>query len=476
MARRELVLIGLLLVGAALCAGCTQPPSAGTLSSATPTVGANGTQAPSAAISTTPDLIAFVRNAAVFARERGQQAALAAFNDPHGPFAAGDVRVFALDYNGTLLADPGERGAFGANISNRTDTFGIPFVRNLLETARFGRGFVSYDEPNPRSNAIAEPKLTVVEDVDGTYCVAAGFFASEGDVFPSTVLNTTRGKADVDDLVAFVKGGVAYAREHGRERALAAFNDPAGQFVRGELVIFALDRNGTVLASPPYAQEVQRNRINLVNYQDPDGVNTIRGMRALSRTGGGFLYTVAKVTVNGTDLYLPKIDYAEPVDDDWWLFSGIIDPAYAGAVSGNLSGLPVRNHSRFEVWDQVKRAADFAQANGKEQALAAIGDPKGPFVRGDLFVWAEGTDGTVLADPFWKEGVGKNYLDVTDAHGMKTTRVGIDLMEHGSGFSHALFANTTTNSTALLPKLVYMRPVDETWWIGGGIYGVEVKG
>ena len=57
---------------------------------------------------------------------------------------------------------------------------------------------------------------------------------------------------------------------------------------------------------------------------------------------------------------------------------------------------------------------------------------------------------------------------------MKTTRVGIDAMQNGTGFSHALFQDTASNGTALVPKLIYMKAVDDAWWIGGGVYGVAV--
>ncbi len=473
MALRNVLLVVTLIAATALFAGCLQNQPANS-SAVTSTVAVTATPPP--AITTTPGLIAFVHRAAAWARENGRAEAVAAFNDPNGSFVSGNVHVFAIDYNGTLLADPTEPASVGTDISNMTDTFGIPLVKRLGETARFGRGLVSYDYPNPKNNAIAEPRLAVVEDVDGAYYVAAGFYASEGDVFPSVVLNTTGAKANVSDLVAYVKSAVAYARENGKEKALATFNDPKSGFVQGELVVMALDYNGTVFASPPYASEVAANRINLINYNDPDGVGTVRGMRDLARTGGGFFYTVAKVTVNKTEILVPKVDYAEPVDDTWWLFSGVIDPAYVRVAAGNLTGIPVRNHSRFELYDLVRRAVDSARTNGREQAHAAINDPKGPFVRNDLFVWAESMDGTVLADPFWKEGIGKNFLDFSDPNGMKTTKVGIAAMRNSTGFSHTLFLDTAANGTAWIPKLVYMKAVDDSWWIGGGIYGVEVTG
>jgi signal transduction histidine kinase len=319
-----------------------------------------------------------------------------------------------------------------------------------------------------------EEKISFVEDVDGTYYVGAGFYASDGEIYPSVVLNTRGEQPDVAELVAYVKSAVAYARANGNEKSIAVFNDPNSQFVQGQLVVMAFDYNGTNLASPPYAPEVAQNRINLINYHDPDGVDTIRGMRDLSLQGGGVFYTVARVSVDGKDVYVPKINYAEPVDENWWRFAGIIDPAFSQVVAGDMTGIPVRDHSRKELYDLVNRAVQYAQENGKEKSLAEINKPDGMFVEGDLYVWAETTDGTLLADPFWKSGIGQNYLDFADDYGMKTTRVGIEAMQNGTGFSHALFQNTAENGTALVPKLIYMKPVDDTWWIGGGIYGIEV--
>ena len=134
----------------------------------------------------------------------------------------------------------------------------------------------------------------------------------------------------------------------------------------------------------------------------------------------------------------------------------------------------VRNHSRTDLYDLVNRAVLFAQENGKEKALAEINDPEGRFVQGDLFVWAEDFDGTVLADPYWKEGIGKNWMNTTDPYGSKTTIVSINAIRSGTGFTHVMFPDTSGGGTIPVPKLVYMKAVDDTWWIGSGIYGVEV--
>jgi cytochrome c len=126
------------------------------------------------------------------------------------------------------------------------------------------------------------------------------------------------------------------------------------------------------------------------------------------------------------------------------------------------------------LYDLVDTAVTYARTNGKEKTILEINNPTGQFVKNDLFVWAENFNGTILADPFWKDGIGKNYMNYTDPYGAKTTVVGINAIRSGTGFSHALFPDTAANHTASVPKLVYMKPVDETWWIGSGIYGVQV--
>ncbi|MEN6396343.1 MAG: cache domain-containing protein, partial [Methanoregula sp.] len=100
-------------------------------------------------------------------------------------------------------------------------------------------------------------------------------------------------------------------------------------------------------------------------------------------------------------------------------------------------------------------------------------DPDGQFVNGDLFVWAEDFNGTILADPYWKEGIGKNWNDYTDPYGSKTTALNINAIRSSTGFTHAMFMDTAAGQKSPVPKLLYAKAVDDTWWIGSGVYGVQ---
>ncbi len=54
----------------------------------------------------------------------------------------------------------------------------------------------------------------------------------------------------VEELKSFVENAYVYATKVGKTEALAAFNKQTGDFIDGELYIFAYDMNGTVLALP----------------------------------------------------------------------------------------------------------------------------------------------------------------------------------------------------------------------------------
>lgn len=472
MKKRCTAVLLFLVLGGILVAGCTWTRQQ---ESPAPVTGTTTPVQPAAAGKvTTADLTEMVKEAVAYARENGKEKAVAAFNDPEGQFVHGDVYIFAEAYDGTALAEPFEHSIVGTNIRNLTDRYGVELVKNLGETAGYGIGYVSYDYPNHRNNGTVEPKLSVVADVDGTYYVGAGAYASSGKIYPSTVLGPATKAYTVTDLTGFVREAVAFARKNGKEKAIAAFNNRSGQFVDGEMVIMALDYNGTVLASG-ISPELPVNSINLINIHDPDGVSTIREMRDLAKAGGGFSYTITRVTSDGRTIDIPTIDYAEPVDDTYWLFSGIIVPRYEQLRTGNLSGIPVRDHTRMEAYDLVGRAITCAAEQGKEKTLAEINNPAGIFADGNLFVWAETSDGTLLADPYWKDGIGKNHRDYTDPYGAKMTVTSLNTVRSGTGFTHAMFPDTTGGDTEPVPKLLCLRAVDESWWIGTGVYGIRVS-
>jgi len=72
--------------------------------------------------------------------------------------------------------------------------------------------------------------------------------------------------ATVDDAKALAQSAAAFAKANGKDKAVAEFGNPKGQFTKGELYITFVDFNGVVLmhgASPALAGK------NLLESKDP---------------------------------------------------------------------------------------------------------------------------------------------------------------------------------------------------------------
>ena len=121
-------------------------------------------------------------------------------------------------------------------------------------------------------------------------------------------------------VVGFVNEAIRFGRQNGKEKAIVEFNNPKGKFVRGELYIYAYDWNGIALANggnPALAGK------NLIDMTDPNGVKVIQELIKVAKTGGGWVsYTWP---YPGTSTNEPKLGYADKVDDNWWLGSGMYE-------------------------------------------------------------------------------------------------------------------------------------------------------
>lgn len=124
-------------------------------------------------------------------------------------------------------------------------------------------------------------------------------------------------QATTAEVEAFVKEALEYARSNEKDEVLAVFTDPSGDFVRGELYIYAYDFKGNVIAHGGDSGLVGQN---LIDYTDPEGVRVIERLRELAREGEGWL----EYTWNnpGTGRQEAKLGYVVKVDDSWFIGSG----------------------------------------------------------------------------------------------------------------------------------------------------------
>lgn len=431
------------------CAGCTT------------------TEEPPSTAITGDELEEYVHNAAVYGRTVGKDEALAAFANPNGPYVVDNLYIYAYDFNGTLIAHPYQTEKVGTDRTNWTTANGLRFVQAAGDAAANGSGYIVYMYPTPGEEQeideamhnLYEVKLGYVEQVDDTWWVGSGIYLSD-----YTDAATGELPAQIAEMTAMTESAVAYAHENGTPAALAEIAKQDGLFTDGSLYIYAYDYNGTLVSHPYLAPGMVGT--DLSGYVGPYGVPVIRTCADTAKDGGGFVVFGWENPAKGGASEL-KLGYVLPVDDTWWVGSGL----YLSDIFGEEEPATGSTEGRTlaDVVDFVTGACDHADTVGKEQALADFGDPDGAFVDGNLYLYVEDFNGVTLAHPVHPQKVGVSRMNATDPNGLLLVKGLCDTAAEGDGFFMFMYQDPADNFT-LSPKLGYVKQAGDDWWVGSGVY------
>lgn len=256
------------------------------------------------------------------------------------------------------------------------------------------------------------------------------------------------------EVKAFVDEAVTYVKVNGEEKALREFNNRSGPFVRGDLYIFAYDFNGTCIAHP-----INPSLVGKTGLWDANNVDIVGRELALAKRGGGNLYIVFPNPTHEGKEELKQL-YIENVNNSLYLGSGLY-----------LSDIPASfdKDEISELKAYVNEALQFAKENGKQKALAVFNDPQGNFTRDGRYIFAYDYEGHVLALPFQPELIGTSRIDAEDPNGVDFIRQIIDVAKMGNGSLYYIYPDSSRNMTQTL-KLSYVASVDDSWFLGSGIY------
>jgi signal transduction histidine kinase len=259
-----------------------------------------------------------------------------------------------------------------------------------------------------------------------------------------------------ENLIAFVNEARDFVIEQGKYKANKIFNDPSGKFAGGKHYIIASDFNGTCLAHPYEPAMVGENVLNVT---DSNGVAIKRNMREVAKRGSGFAYYIWPNPAHSNAEEL-KITYVLKVDEEMWLAAG----TYLSVQTPVFS-----NESRENLVAFVEGARSFALNTSKEEAIKTFNDINSSYVEANRYIIAYDFAGNCLVHPILPELIGKNRIDVRDPNGVEQVRDMIALAQNGEGFTYYLYPDPAKNMTPGL-KLSYVAKVDDTWWMGAGIY------
>ncbi len=265
---------------------------------------------------------------------------------------------------------------------------------------------------------------------------------------------------DISRMTSFLEEAVAFAQKNGRDMACESFNDPEGAFIDGELYIFAYDMNATTLIHPYQPGIIGENRMAIA---DENGLEMLKSFVDLAARGGGSLYLTFP---NPGDEYRKQLKLVaiRPVDDTWFLGSGVYIPELNVAVNQTAIDSLV---------SRVKEAQSFAltsSACGDEDGIFPSMNDK--FGAGTDYVFAYDMNGTCLNLPFQPEMTGVDRLNFTDTYGVEAVKQEIDAAKRGGGYVYVVYENPDTGNEEL--KFCYVLPVMDEWFVGSGVYAGEV--
>jgi signal transduction histidine kinase len=118
----------------------------------------------------------------------------------------------------------------------------------------------------------------------------------------------------------------------------------------------------------------------------------------------------------------------------------------------------------------AEKAAAYVKANGKDKAIAEFNNPKGQFVKGDLYIIAQGFDGVMLANGGNPKLVGQNHFEVKDPNGKLFVQEMVQVAKtQGKGWVEYVWANPVTKK-AQAKKTWVIRIEGADYYIGCGLF------
>jgi len=336
-------------------------------------------------------------------------------------FQPGELYLFVYDMKGNTFASGTAEQNLWRNAYNLRDDFGAFLIRDILNVAKKGGGWVNYQW---RGSAKVTYAKSFMKD-DEAFVIAAGYYPHSKE---AAVVNLVKG------AVALFNETVANGEP--LDKVFSTFSYPLGRFILGDLYLVAISFEGIIMA--------QGERPGLI------GANTLE-YRA------GKQYVVKEI-----------IQKLEKSNEGVWieyLSKGAIKRAYNEMVVDSegkkyyISCGYYPDAGQKEVVDLVRKAYTFMKGQGISEAVTQFSDLSNKRFRyGDLYIVLYNFDGVCKAHGTQRDLIGRNMFDDTDQNGQYFVREIIqkatELEKNGGQGGWLSFK--LKNSFAL----VYLEPID----------------
>lgn len=242
---------------------------------------------------------------------------------------------------------------------------------------------------------------------------------------------------------------VRHLEANGPEKSWSAFNNRKGPFVKKDLYVYVIDRNGTYVANGAAPETLVG--LNVIDSVDAAGNPLFRHMIAVTDKQNEA--RIRYVWLNR------KTNHVEPKNA--WLYR-----------QGNYIlgvGYYVPHATANDAQKLLGEAVALAESQGMGKAAAAFNNTKGAYVRDDLYVFAVNLDSGKFeahgVNPAW---TGTDARDLNDVEGHALVKEMIELARSkGEGAVDYVWRNPVTN--AVERKRSFIRRVGNSL-LGVGYY------
>lgn len=408
----------------------------------------------------TRELVRLVEDAAELVRTRGESA-FADFRAPNTHWRQGELYVFVLEPDGTMLVHP-DPALEGKNALGLTDIGGKPIIRGLIDAAtRFPdkpQGWYHYQWPVPGGlfPRWKSSYVRLVQAPSGTrYIVGAGMY---------------------DDRMerAFVVDAVTNAVEEierNGEAAFARLRDPAGPFLAKDAYVFVTDMAAVELVNPAFPTLEGRD---LLDVRDAGGKYLNREMLELVRTHGA----------GWADYMWPK-----PGDSVATRKSTYVHAARLGErtvmvgcgvylADAPREARPVPTMTAPELMTLVREGATLLAEQG-EKAYPELRRKGSRWFRDDTYFFVAALDGTRVFHAAEPDTEGQNLFESVDALGRKLVQMILEAAAgpSGEGWVHYMYPEPGNIFPAWKSSFVkrVTFPSGTPYVVGCGIYNMRMN-
>jgi len=227
-----------------------------------------------------------VKDGYEFMKKHGLTAAVNEFSSRQtDTYRFGDLYLLVLNMKGVVMAHGANLDAIGINLHDVKDEDGKYYVREMIEKANQGGGWIDFKMKNAFQSVY-------VEKVD----LGTDSFVIGSGLYPISKRETA---------LLLARSAAGYLQSHSEPEALGAFADPNAKFIRGDLYVFVCEFDGICKVWGDTHELIWRN---VLSAKDDNGKPYMQAFINTVKQGPGQVSYI----VNGHE----RVALIEPVEKD----------------------------------------------------------------------------------------------------------------------------------------------------------------